>query len=248
VLLGFLNLSLLRRTGIRLETVQRDAFTEPFLTELYDLACKLTDESRAGYDAHVAAMSLVHVFRDTKTGASVGFQFWHDAPMARPRRRMIQGGKLRVLPEFRRRGLHLLSGLLFFLQCKARHPTTRFYRVSIASLFGFVSISEALAWFRFFDPGDGGDEGRLLRDGFASFASGSQFRIEPSGLVHTGVGLSETTLAQFGPAYFERPSVRAYIERNPEFRSNRYFVAFWFRYDARNLISVLRTVRRKTRQ
>ncbi|MDB5364617.1 MAG: hypothetical protein JWM77_544 [Rhodospirillales bacterium] len=162
-----------------------------------------------------------------------------------PRSRAILGGKLRVLPSHRGRGLHLLSALRFFLHCKARHPATRFYRLSVASLFGFVSISGAMAWFRFFDPDDTSAEGRALRAAFESFAADNGFRVEPSGLIHTGVGISDATLAQFGPGYFERESVRLYVGRNAEFRSNRCFVAFWFRFDARNLASLLRTIWRK---
>jgi GNAT superfamily N-acetyltransferase len=231
----------------RLQTVRRDDYSDPFLTELYAMAVTLAEESWDAFRQHAMTNELVHVFRDRATGAVVGFQFWRSAPMTLRNSRVIRGGKLRVLPSHRGQGLHLLSGLLFYLHCKARHPTTRFYRMSVATLFGFVSIAQALAWYRFFDPDDASAEGRALAQNFADFADASGFRVEPSGLIFTGIGLPDATLAQFGPAYFERATARAYLARNPAFRTNRCFVGFWFRFDARNFWSMARTVGRKLR-
>ncbi|HYO59262.1 hypothetical protein [Archangium sp.] len=96
-----------------------------------------------------------------------------------PGGRVILGGKLRILPGFRNRGLHLLSGLTSFLQDKLRHPRSRHYRLSIASLF------------------------------------------------------------------FDRPAARAYAAVNPEFRTNGYYVGFWFRFTPDNLASLTRAPLRK---
>ena len=65
------------------------------------------------------------------------------------------------------------------------------------------------------------------------------------GLVHTDIGVAETVLAQFGDAYFERDAARAYLARNPDFRSNRCSAAFWFRFDRRNFWAMARSVLRK---
>ncbi|GIL37949.1 hypothetical protein [Roseiterribacter gracilis] len=237
----------LRRSGVRLQTVRRDAYDQAFLTELFDLSRTVIGEQWDGFRTHAETTALVHVFRDVKDGSAIGFQFWRVVPLQLPRSQAILGGKLRVKPEFRRRSLHILSALLFYLHCKARHPTTRFYRLSLAALFGFVSVTGALAWFRFFDEDDRSEEGQALSAAFAAFAADNGFRIEPKGLVHTGVGVAEATLAQFGPAYFEREATRAYVARNPDFRTNCCSVAFWFRFDRRNIISMLRTVWRKSR-
>ena len=79
----------------------------------------------------------------------------------------------------RRRALHLRSGLRFFLGCKLRHPLTRYYRLAIASLFGFVSITGALAEYQTLDPRarPGNAEGEALRTAFTRLAAESDFRI-----------------------------------------------------------------------
>lgn len=54
------------------------------------------------------------------------------------------GGKLRVHPAYRKQGLHLLCALHYFFRQQLRHPLTTYYRLSIASLLGFVSVTESL--------------------------------------------------------------------------------------------------------
>src|SRR5262249_8618183 len=112
---------------------------------------------------HAETNDVVHVFEHG--GKIVGYQFWRTAPLDLPGARVILGGKLRVLPGHRGRALHLRSGLRFFLGCKARHPFTRYYRLSVVSLFGFVSLTSALAEYRILDPhpAPGDREGEAIR-------------------------------------------------------------------------------------
>lgn len=237
----------LRSSGVRLQTVHRADYDESFLTELYGLSRSLTEESWDGFRIHAGTTTLVHVFRDVRTGAPVGFQFWRVVDLDLPRSRAILGGKLRMSPDVRRRGLHLLSALLFYLHCKLRHPTMRFYRLSFAALFGFVSLAQPLAWYRFFDESDQSPEGIALARAFHAFAADNAFEMRAGGLCHTGVGVAESVLASFGPAYFERDAARAYLARNPDFRTNRCSIAFWFRFDRSNLLSLARNVWKKQR-
>lgn len=235
----------LRGSGVRLQTVRRADYHDAFLRDLYALSSVLTDERWDAFRIHADTTALVHVFQDVRTGAPVGFQFWRVVAMELPRSYAILGGKLRVHPDFRRRGLHILSALLFYLRCKARHPGARFYRLSAAALFGFVSIVQPLAWYRFFDETDRSPAGLALARAFQIFADDNGFAMRAGGLVHTDVGVAETVLAQFGPAYFERDAARAYLARNPDFRRNRCSVAFWFRFDRRNLVAMTKSVLRR---
>lgn len=188
----------------------------------------------------------MHVFRRVDTDAVVGFQFWRTLPMGLPGCRIIVGGKLRVLPGFRGRGLHLLSGLLFFLQTKARYPRARCYRLSIASLFGFVAITDALQHYRVLDPHDHSDEGRAVTAAFAALAAQSHYQLDmDTGLIAVNIFMTPETLAGYAPAYFDRPAARRYAAVNPGYRSNGCYVGFWFRFTPANLLSLTRAIGRK---
>ena len=156
------------RPALRVRSIPRARFTPALLAELHAFAARLMAEDAAHFRVHAETNDVVHVFERADTGAVVGFQFWRTAPIALPGGRALIGGKLRVDPAYRRRALHLRSGLRFYLACQLRHPRTRFYRLSLASMFGFVSIASALADYRLFDPAATDPEGArtmlLLRD------------------------------------------------------------------------------------
>jgi len=226
----------------RIRAIPRRAYTDELLAKLHELSNRIMPEDPAHFRVHADTNEVVHVFEHD--GDIVGYQFWRTAPFDLPGTRMILGGKLRVLPEHRRRALHLRSGLRFYLSCKLRHPTTRYYRLAIASLFGFVSITSALAEYHVFDPRADDAEGRALRAAFARLAAENDFRLDPqTGLVFVDIGIAPETLAQYSPSYFERPEARVYARTNPGWRENRSDVAFWFRFTPRNLVSLARKIR-----
>ena len=156
------------------------------------------------------------------------------------------GGKLRILPAFRSRGLHLLAGLLYYLELQLRQPRTRFYRLSLASLFGFVSLTESLATYTLFDPRARGGEAEAVRDAFLSLARRSDYRIdEETGLAFVDIFMTEETLRRYPPSFFERPAARVYAAVNPEYRTNGCYVGFWFRFTGPNLLAMTRAILRK---
>ncbi|HZW88886.1 MAG TPA: hypothetical protein VFF12_07390 [Myxococcaceae bacterium] len=229
----------------RIRVVPRRAFTDQLLAELHAFSNPLLPEDLAHFRVHAETNEVVHVFEHG--GAIVGYQFWRTAPIDLPGARLILGGKLRVLPEHRGRALHLRSGLRFFLGCKLRHPRTRYYRLAVASLFGFVSITSALAEYRILDPrpAPGDAEGQAIRAAFVRLAAESNFRLDPeTGLIFVDIGIAPGTLAQFPADYLDRPEARVYARVNPRWRENRSDVAFWFRFTPRNLVALVRKIRR----
>jgi hypothetical protein len=229
----------------RIRVIPRRAFTDQLLAELHRFSNPILPEDPAHFRVHAETNEVVHVFEHG--GTIVGYQFWRTAPMDLPRARLILGGKLRVLPEHRGRALHLRSGLRFFLGCKLRHPRTRYYRLAVASLFGFVSITSALAEYRILDPrpAPGDVEGEAIRSAFARLAAESNFRLDPvTGLIFVDIGIAPETLAQFPAGYLDRPEARVYARVNPGWRDNRSDVAFWFRFTPRNLLALTRKIRR----
>jgi hypothetical protein len=237
------------RPLVRMQRIRREELSEEVLRELHAVANRLMAEELEHFRVHAQANELVHVFRRKDTGAIVGFQFWQTASLKLPRSRVILGGKLRILPEFRRHGLHLLSGLDFFLGNALRHPFTRHYRLSIASVFGFVSITEALAHYHPFDPKASDAEGVAVREVFRERAEESHFRMDPeTGLFFVDIYMTPETLSRYPKSFFERPAARRYAAINPDFRTNGSYVGFWWRFTPANLLSVTRAVARKLRR
>ena len=229
----------------RIRVIARRDFTDGLMADLHAFSNRLLPEDLAHFRVHAETNEVVHVFEHG--GRTVGYQFWRTAPMDLPGARLILGGKLRVLPEHRGRGLHLRSGLRFFLACKLRHPATRYYRLAVASLFGFVSITSALAEYRILDPRPppGDREAEAVRAAFARLAAESDFRLDPeTGLVFVDIGIAPETMAQFPEGYLGRPEARVYASVNPGWRDNRCDVAFWFRFTPRNLLALVRKIRR----
>ncbi|MGI5132728.1 hypothetical protein ACQEVB_38405 [Pseudonocardia sp. CA-107938] len=230
---------------VRIRAVACRDLDDELLGRLHAMANALMAEDIEHFRLHAASNDVVHVF-EAAGGEVVGFQFWKSAPLGRSR--VIVGGKLRVLPQFRGRGLHLESGLRFYLRTRLRHPLGRIYRVSMASMFGFVSITEALAEYRFYDPAPTDAEGRLLDGVFREMAGYNGFRIDEDGLFEVDIHMTPQTLQAFGDVYFARPAAVAYATRNPEFRTNGSYLGFWFRFTPRNVAALSRAVVRKRRR
>src|ERR1041384_251231 len=112
---------------VRIRAVPRSAYDDALLGRLHAFSNHLLAEDPAHFRVHAMTNEVVHIFERTDTGAPVGFQFWRTSSIDWPRARTIMGGKLRIQPAFRNRGLHLDSGLRFYLACKLRAPATRFY-------------------------------------------------------------------------------------------------------------------------
>jgi hypothetical protein len=234
------------RPPVQMQTVLRRDLTRAVVGELFAMSNRLMAEDLVHFRVHAEANDLVHIFRRADSGEIVGFQFWRTAPLDRPGRRVILGGKLRIEPAFRRHALHLVSGLAFYLQNQIRAPRTQYYRLSIASLFGFVSITEALSRYQVFDPRARGGEAGAIRRAFMAAANESHFRLdEAKGLFFVDIFMTPETLDRYPPRYFERPAARRYASINPDYRVNGAYVGFWFRFTPRNLLATTQAIRHR---
>ena len=230
----------------RARAVPRRRFTPALLGSLHALANRLLTEDLDHFRLHAETNDVVHVYERVDTGEPVGFQFWRTAAMELPGCRAVIGGKLRVDPAFRGRALHLRSGLRFYLESQLRHPRTRFYRLSLASLFGFVSITSALAEHRLFDPVAGDAEGRAICGAFERLAAQSHYRLDPAtGLFAVGIRVTPETLAQYPAAYYQRREAQIYARANPGWRDNGCYIGFWFRFTPANLWALTQAIARK---
>jgi hypothetical protein len=234
--------------AVRARSLPSRRFTPALLDSLHAFASSMVSEDAAHFRVHAETNDVVHIYERVDTGAPVGFQFWRTVPMELPGCRALIGGKLRIDPEYRRRALHLRSGLRFYLESQLRHPRTRFYRLSLASMFGFVSITSALADYHLFDPAATDAEGRAVRAAFQRLADQSHYQLDPStGLFAVGIRFNAATLAQYPDSYFRRPEALTYARVNPGWRDNGYFMGFWFRFTPANLARLIRTIAQKRR-
>jgi len=231
---------------LRTRSVERRAFTSALIGSLHELANRIMAEDADHFRVHAETNEVVHVYERADTGEPVGFQFWRTAPMELPNSRALIGGKLRIDPAFRRRALHLRSGLRIYVENQLRHPRTRFYRLSLASMFGFVSITSALAEYHLFDASARDPEGRAVCAAFEQFSEQSHYEIDEStSLISVGIRPTAETLAQYSAAYYARREAQVYARANPAWQTNGSFVGFWFRFTPANLWSLSRAILRK---
>lgn len=218
----------------QLEVHPRESWDTRLLEQLHRLAVEMSDEPRAHFDRHAYTNDCVHLFRDQ--GALVGFQFWR--ALARPEARLILGGKLRIVPSHRRRALHLRSGLAYYQEQLQAHGSA--YRLSMASLFGFVSLTRALAHYDLIREGSVPD---WLCDALMELARESDFTYErASALVRVGIQVTPAQLAAYPEAFYASAQARAYATHNPDYRTNGTYLAFGFALTDANLAALAQAV------
>lgn len=230
------------RSPVRMQIRAVSSLQQNEVAELHALANSLMQEDLEQFAKHVAANDSVHIFRGAD-GRVLGFQFWRHA--VADGIQFIMGGKLRMHPSVRRRALHLYSGLLYYAERRLAMPLTPVVRLSIAAIFGFVSITEALAHYEFFPAPKANRDSPKIDAAFARMASYSGFLIRPDQTFFVNIYPTAQTLESYPAAYFERPAAQAYRAINPEFRTNGCYVGFWFRFELRNLRSLWQAIKRR---
>ncbi len=220
-----------------MELIARADFDDALLRPLHALATALMAEPYEHFAKHASTNDELHVFRRLDTGALEGFQFWRCLPGTTERERFVLGGKLRVRPSARRLGLHLCSGLSVLLTEQQRFPRARITRLGVASLFGFVSIVRRLAHYSFIDAASRTD----LLSVMTEVTRMSHYTFAPaSGQVEVGIFVTTEQLAAYPRDYFDSAPARAYLARNPDFRSNGRYLAFAFEVDRANIDGLAR--------
>jgi hypothetical protein len=254
-----------RRPRVRLESLAVVDLLPADIAELHVLASRMMTEPYAHFAAHVRTNDTVHIFREVEGGQIAGFQFWRSEPArcadercadercADERcadeqsadERIVLGGKLRVRPDVRRRGLHLVSGLCYYLEQAPLAVAGRpLVRMSIASLFGFVSIARHVDYAILVD----GEVDGWVCDEMERLATESGFVYDrATGLVHVGMAPTADELAAYPPEFYASPTARAFFARNPRFPSDPRFVAFAFRYTEDNVDRLYRAAAERSR-
>jgi hypothetical protein len=224
-----------RLPRVLLESHARSSWTPALLDSLHAIAVIMAAEDRAHFAKHAYTNDAVHIFREQQGGGIVGFQFWRCLAGDGPGTRVVFGGKLRILPEYRRRALHLVSALVFFDAASRDYPAERLHRMSIASLFGFVSIAGALADYQFVDAA----AQPWLCDILAASARESGYSFDrDTGVVDVAIHVTAAQLARYPAVFYDQPLARAYAARNPGYRTNGRYLAFAFDFSPANLAAM----------
>jgi hypothetical protein len=190
----------------------------------------------------------------TAPQAVVGFQFWRCRPsLLDPSYHVIRGGKLRLHPSCRRRGLHLLSNVLFAAQRKVAHPTTPLLRISIASVLGFAALSAGLrsVWFVRGDAsvspsclpterepctltGRDAHEYGVLNAELVDFCRTNNFDLDTrTGFIDVKIRMSDAEVQRVtSEPLRSHPGVRLYTERHPQCATSPQYMAAGWRVDA----------------
>ncbi len=224
---------------VSLEVRNSKALSDAELERLHAFANVMAAEDAAHFARHLRTNHEVHFLTDRRSGNLAGFQAWRSEPLGEDRRLLI-GGKLRMHPAYRGRGLHLLSGLRFYANERERYPGRYFDRVAIANLFGFSTLVRNLSHYTIFDPRDelhGIDRQRF--DQVAAITAQSGYQLDPiTGYVHVGIRMTEAQLFSYPDAFYQSDAAKMYFERIPDARSSDCQLAIWFPFDDANLRSL----------
>jgi hypothetical protein len=212
--------------NVQVETVPTPLFDSCLYEELHALAQPLVHEDFDHFLRHCETNDLCHVFRDPACGAILGFQFWRLKQTTNPAVKLIWGGKLRIHPSIRGRGLHLLSNLMSFEHFN--NPSVRFYRLGLVNILAFNSITAGLAQYDVF-PFSKLIDADLFVPRLHDFCDENGFHFdEGTGAVDVGHTFSEDTLSRTAgtDGFWQRPKVKEFIELNPRWQDRDVFVGW----------------------
>lgn len=248
-------LSSFNQQQLRVETIPRSKFGQELYEPLYDLANSLVHEDFELFCRHCDTNDLCHVFSDANCGSVRGFQFWRHKRTADPAVQLLWGGKLRMHPSIRRRGLHLFSNLLCYERFSApsllhtNSVVPRFYRMGLVNLLAFNSLTAGIEEYDTY-PFTRIRDSQLIVSDLHPFCDESGFRFDDqTGQVDVGQEFSKDTLsitADTGRGFWARPKVREFIDLNPRWEDRDVSIAW--EWNAPNIAAVEAFVARKARE
>lgn len=214
-----------------LETIVQAHYSDDLFERLYKVACD--SGIREHYDhfsRHCITNDFVHLFRDPQENL-LGFQFWKSPPPehAASSVRIILGGKLRLLPDARRRGLHLYSNLCAFKYFASVNTTgCTFHRVGLVNIFGFNSlVVPGLEYDTFPFSATSSDARDVILPAITELSDAGAFTIdERTGVVDVGQTFSDAAIAPPGSPFWDRPAVRKFLELNPRWQDRDIFLSW----------------------
>jgi hypothetical protein len=212
-------------------------FAPALVTRLFNFSSAFSKETEHAFARHVSTLAEIHVFGSGDEEVT-GFQMW-PAPVRMPGGVVVMmGGKLRLARAARRTGLPQRSNLAFAERHAAREGE-QWYRLSVASVFGFNSLASSLS--SFFVLGSP-EEPRELREVFAAqverFCQVNGFAANADGTVNVRFSLPASLLQEANnPIFRSRAAVRRYEQLVPRWHdpASTTYVAWGWKFDRSNI-------------
>ncbi len=226
--------------GYSIESSDPRSVDDRTMLGLHALANTMASEPYAHFLEHAHDNDVLYVFRGPD-GEEAGFQFWKTFGEPGPVRYAL-GGKLRVRPEARRKGLHVAAGLALLHRERRAHPDARVRRLAIVNPFGFASLVRRLARWEWVGPG----ANEAIHPIVARECEGSGFRFDPTtGLAHVGITPTAGQIAAYPESFWSSELVRSYLAKNPRYREDGTNLVLVFDADDDNLEALGRSLRER---
>jgi len=168
-------------------------------------------------------------FSDSKL---IGVSFWRTLPTSNKNCQVIYQGKLRIDSKFRRHGIHILAVLKYYFTKQWKSPFTKFYFLSIASLFNFVSMRKQVIEYTVFP-----NMLETLVSVLRHCAQQDRFEIEEkTGCINVHVIIHPQVFSEFPSSYYEMPEAQQYILLNPKYKEG-YDLSYAYPFSVVNVCS-----------
>eukprot|EP01126_Amoeba_proteus_P010033 TRINITY_DN13881_c0_g1_i1.p2 TRINITY_DN13881_c0_g1~~TRINITY_DN13881_c0_g1_i1.p2 ORF type:complete len:274 (-),score=38.52 TRINITY_DN13881_c0_g1_i1:997-1818(-) len=229
-------------------------FEDSLIKELFNFSVKLTGEREVAFIEHCATVKHIHVFKRCSDEIICGFQMWCES-LTKGNYSVIRGGKLRFSPEVSGMALPQISGLVFLCnEMQGEKCKTRFFRVSIASVFGFNALHSQLSSSFIISQSHLGGRcdfdlklKNFLFECTRDFATHNGFIYdEYYGLVDVGFKLLPSVLARADSEFLQRPSVRLYSSLVPDWKNDSKFIAWGWEMNEANFESQIFYIKSKS--
>jgi len=155
--------------------------------------------------------------------------------------KVILQGKLRITEPYRRRSLHVAAGLRFFLAQKLRYPLARFFMISVASLFNFVSMTMAVHRYIVLNqPASSARDSvhQLLYQVLREHVEQNGFTFATDGCINVRITLQPDVVEAYPSSYHRLPAAREYVQLNPRWREG-HDLAYAYEFALLNVFVML---------
>lgn len=245
--------------GVSVEVRRCASLSEDEMRQLYGFSNELMAESADSFLNHMEQYDLAFIFREKSStsgakkavGRLVGLSVWRTMDTDNSWVKVIVQGKLRIVHEYRRRSLHVVACLLYYAWKQLRHPLTRFFFFSIASVFNYVSMKRSVGRYYVLNNIHPPEERAIVAPLYSILdraVKDDNFEVEEgTGAINVHVVIQPETFAEYPESYFDLPEAREYIALNPRYREG-YDLSYVFPFSLANVVSMARRCWQQNRQ
>jgi len=209
---------------------------------IYEFCNSLMEESFESFHRHVSLHDVVYLFYKKETRELIGVSYWRHKDTQHPHIKVIIQGKLRIHKDYRRRGLHNRAGLYYYLRCQIRAPFIRFFFVSIASIFNYVSMRKTVGEYYILNDVCSPSTPRnvsFLYPVLHGMMKEDNFKFdEETKAIYVHVTIREDVMNEFPPSYYQLPEAQEYMQVNPKFKA-AHDIAYAYPFTLANVLFIL---------